>query len=197
MTRGYAGTTMEAIAREADVATITVYSTFSSKPKVVEAAIHAAVVGPEAPTPLLEQRGPQAVFQERDQRRQISMFAAGIGEIMERVAPLFGAMRTGADADPIIASLRHDLLARRLDGMRAFAGAVMHNGPLRDDMSLEEAAKTVWALSSPDMHQLLRLELGWDQKTYVGWLGQTLAAALLSDRSTATKAQPPTRGAGR
>jgi AcrR family transcriptional regulator len=179
MTQGYAGTTMEAIAREADVATITVYSVFSSKPKVVEAAIHAAVMGSEAPTPVLEQQGPRAVFEERDQGRQIKGFAAGMGGIMQRVAPLFEAMRTGADADPVIAALRRDLLARRLDGMRAFAGAVMRNGPLRNGMSLDAAAETIWALSSADLHQLLTLQLGWDEAKYVAWLDDVLAAALL------------------
>jgi AcrR family transcriptional regulator len=179
MTQGYAGTTMEAIAREADVATITVYSVFSSKPKVVEAAIHAAVMGSEAPTPVLEQPGPRAVLEERDQRRQIKGFAAGMGGIMQRVAPLFEAMRTGADADPVIAALRRDLLARRLDGMRAFAGALMRNRRLRDGMLLEGAAETIWALSSPDLHQLLTLQLGWDEAKYVAWLDEVLAAALL------------------
>jgi AcrR family transcriptional regulator len=179
MTQGYAGTTMEAIAREADVATITVYSVFSSKPKVVEAAIHAAVMGSEAPTPVLEQQGPRAVFEERDQRRQIKGFAAGMGGIMQRVAPLFEAMRTGADADPVIASLRRDLLARRLEGMRVFAGAVLRNGRLRNAMSLGAAAETIWALSSPDLHQLLTLQLGWDEAKYVAWLDEVLASALL------------------
>ena len=181
-TQGYAGTTMDAIAREADVATITVYSVFSTKPKVVEAAIQAAVSGPEAPTPVLEQGGPRAVLADRDQRRQIKGFAAGIGGIMQRVAPLFEAMRIGADADPAIASLRRDLLAQRLNGMRAFAGAVMRNGPLRNGMSLEDAAETIWALSSPDLHQLLTVQLGWDHARYVAWLDEMLAGALLDGR---------------
>jgi AcrR family transcriptional regulator len=179
MTQGYAGTTMDAIAREADVATITVYSVFSTKPKVVEAAIQAAVSGPEAPTPVLEQARPRAVLADQDQRRQIKGFAAGIGGIMQRVAPLFEAMRIGADADSLIASLRRDLLAQRLDGMRTVAAAVMRNGPLRNGMSLEDAAETIWALSSPDLHQLLTVQLGWDQARYVAWLDEILAVALL------------------
>lgn len=181
MTQGYAGTTMDAIAREADVATVTVYSVFSTKPKVVEAAIQAAVSGPGAPTPVLEQPGPRAVLGDRDQRRQLKGFAAGIGGIMQRVAPLFEAMRTGADADPAIASLRRNLLAQRLGGMRAVAGAVMRNGPLRNGMSLESAAETIWALSSPELHQLLTLQLGWDEARYVAWLDEVLGAALLGD----------------
>ena len=190
VSHGYAGTTMEAIAREADVATTTVYAIFSSKPKVIEAAIQAAVTGPEAPTPLLEQRGPRAAFAETDQRRQVEMFAAGMGDIMARVAPLFEAMRTGAAADPVIAALRSDLLAQRLEGMRSFVGAVMRNGPLRDGMSLEAAAESVWALSSPDVHQLLTVQRAWDRARYVSWLARTLAATLL-DTDTPPSARRP------
>jgi AcrR family transcriptional regulator len=182
MTRGYAGTTMDAIAREAEVATITVYSVFSTKPKVIEAAIQSAVTGSGAPTPVLEQPGPRAVLADLDQRRQIKGFAAGIGAVMQRVAPLFEATRAGSDGDPAVASLRRSLLAQRLNGMRAFAGAVMRNGPLRNGISLEAAAETIWALSSPDLHQLLTLQLGWDQARYVAWLDDVLAAALLDGR---------------
>jgi AcrR family transcriptional regulator len=181
MTQGYAGTTMDAIAREADVATITVYSIFSTKPKVVEAAVQAAVTGPGAPTPILEQPGPRAVLEQRDQRRQIQGFAAGMGGVMQRVAPLFEAMRAGADGDPAIASLRRDLLLQRLNGMRAVAGAVMRNRPLRNGMSLEAAAETIWALSSPDLHQLVTVHLGWDEARYVAWLDAMLVAALLDE----------------
>lgn len=178
-TRGYAATTMDAIAREAGVATITVYDVFGTKARVIEAAIHAAVLGPEAPTPLLQQRSPRAVREERSQPRQIALFAAHMGEVMPRVAPLFEAMRIAADADPAMATLRQEMLARRLAGMRSFVGALSSNGPLRDEMTPEEAAETVWALSSPDLHQLLTLQLGWKRTEYVRWLEATLTAALL------------------
>jgi AcrR family transcriptional regulator len=181
MTLGYAGTTMEAIARQAGVATITVYDIFKTKPGVVEAAVHAAVLGPEAPTALLEQRSPRAVSEQRDQRRQIALFAAHMGDVMKRVAPIFDAMHSAAGTDPTMASLRRDMLARRLHGMRGFVDAVGRNGPLRNGMSPDTAAETVWALSSPDLHQLLTLQLGWKQARYVAWLEDTLAAALLDN----------------
>ncbi len=120
--------------------------------------------------------------EERDQRRQIALFAAHMGEVMKRVAPLFEAMHTAAGADPTMASLRRDMLARRLHGMRAFVDAVGRNGPLRNGMSPDMAAETVWALSSPDLHQLLALQLGWKRARYVVWLEETLAAALIDNR---------------
>lgn len=72
------------------------------------------------------------------------------------------------------------MLARRLAGMRTFVDALSRNGPLRGGMTLDAAAETVWALSSPDLHQLLTLQLGWKRTRYVAWLEETLAAALLA-----------------
>ena len=42
-----------------------------------------------------------------------------------------------------------------------------------------EAAETVWALASPELHTLLTETAGWSRKRYTAWLEDTLAAALL------------------
>src|SRR6478609_5747714 len=92
--RGYAGTTLEQIAQEAGVAVETIYATFGNKRAVLARLVQVSVVGDEKDVPLLEREGPQAVRHEPDQRQQIDMFAHGILEIMERVGPVFGIMRT-------------------------------------------------------------------------------------------------------
>jgi len=51
--------------------------------------------------------------------------------------------------------------------MRIFVSALVRNGPLRNDMSPEAAAETVWTLSSPDVHELLTQQLGWKKARYV------------------------------
>ena len=55
----------------------------------------------------------------------------------------------------------------------------LSNGPLRDGCSIEAATETVWALSSPDLHRLVTLRLGWSRDRYANWLASTLSAALL------------------
>jgi len=69
--------------------------------------------------------------------------------------------------DPALSALRDEVLARRLEGMRIFVSALVRNGPLRNDMSPEAAAETVWTLSSPDVHELLTQQLGWKKARYV------------------------------
>jgi len=150
-----------------------------SKRAILSRIVDIAVVGDERPVPLLEREGPQAVLRERDQRRQIAMFAQDLSQIMQRVSPVFEVMRVAAFAEPEIAALLGGLLQKRLEGMRFFVDALAANGPLRTSMTRGRAAETVWALSSPEVHRLFTVTRGWSPKRYEAWLRDMLEAALL------------------
>jgi AcrR family transcriptional regulator len=177
--RGYAPTTMEAIASEAGVATDTVYATFRSKPGLLHALIDVRVGGDETPVGLIDRPGPQALRLERSQKRQIASIAAGVAEVLERARPVDDIMRGAAAVDPEIAVLRARIQAGRYDNMRRFASWVAANGPLRGGMDQEEAAAVLWTLASPEVHKLLTADRGWSSKRYKTWLAGTLARALL------------------
>jgi hypothetical protein len=55
--------------------------------------------------------------------------------------------------------------------------ALAANGPLR--IPEDEALETVWALTSPELHQLLERGRGWPPERYRDWLAGSLAALLL------------------
>ena len=55
--------------------------------------------------------------------------------------------------------------------------ALLGNGPLR--LAEKEALETVWALTSPELHQLLVRVRGWSRARYRAWLADSLAALLL------------------
>ena len=146
--RGDAGATMEAIAGQAGVAVETVYAAFGSKRAILSQMIDVSLVGDDRPIPLLDRQGPQAVLHETDPRRQIGRFANDIYEIMRRVAPLFDLMRAAVKTEPDIAEMLQNMLDARVQGMMFFVRALMANGPLRDGLTPEEAAETVWTLTS-------------------------------------------------
>lgn len=179
--RGYTGTTMDGIAKEAGVAVETVYVAFRNKRTILARLFDVSVVGDDQPVPLLERHGPQEVRQERDQRRQIQLFAHGIREIMERVGPLFEAMRLAALTESEIAVLLEDVLGKRLEGMRFFVEALIGNGPLRDGLAVADAVDEVWTLTSAEVHRLLTVDRGWPGDQYEVWLVDTLAALLLPE----------------
>lgn len=164
----------------AGVASITVYATFRTKRAILTRLIHVSLVGDQEPGPLLEREGPQTLAREPNQVRQVTMFADAMGEIMERVSPIFEVMRNAAFTEPEITDLLDRLLSQRLTGMRFFIDALLRNGPLRPGLMPDAAAETVWALSSPDLHRLLTRRLGWNRDRYATWLSETLLATLLS-----------------
>jgi len=177
--RGYAGTTIEAIAQGAGVAVETVYAIFRTKRAVLARVIDVAAVGDEAPVPLLEREGPRAVREVRDQREQFRLFSRTIRETMERVGPIFEVMRAAAPTEPEIRALLDEYLHKRHVGTQYFVQAVVANGPLRPGLSMEEATDVVWTVSSAEVHRLFTQDLSWSGDRYEYWLGETLNTLLV------------------
>jgi TetR/AcrR family transcriptional regulator of autoinduction and epiphytic fitness len=179
ITRGFSGTTIEAIAQEAGVAVETVYVSFGNKRTLLAQLVDRAVGGDDEPIQILDRPAPQQVKSEPDQRRQLHMFARDMADIMERVGPLFGVMRAAATTEPEIAALLERLLGARRDNIGTFVQWLAHHGPLRPGLSNDEATDTAWSLTSAEVHHLLTVDRGWSKEHYSQWLGDTLVLVLL------------------
>src|SRR3954470_23532183 len=173
--RGYAGTTIAAVAGEAGGAAETVYAAFRNKRPLVGELVRASVRGERSAPPASEQGGARAVAAAAGQAEHIRLFAADVSARLERVGPVLEAL--SAAPEPELAELRANVDRDRLEAMRRFVAALEQRGPLRLDA--DAAAETVWALASPELHTLLRSRRGWPPKRYTAWLEETLAAALL------------------
>jgi AcrR family transcriptional regulator len=176
---GYASTTIATIAKRAGVAPETVYAAFGSKPALLQELIGVAVRGDDDPQPLLERSGPKAVREAPDQRAQLRLFAADITTILERVGPLFEVLAGAAGAEPDIAALHRNAVKARVRNLRVMVEWLAAKGPLRDGLTLETAAETVNAITSPQVYGLLTRERGWSRRRFVAWLAETLEAVLL------------------
>jgi AcrR family transcriptional regulator len=177
--RGYSGATMSAIAEAAGVAPETVFAVFGNKRTILARLIDLAVGGDEQPIPLLERPGPQGVLHETDPVRQLQQFAQDISQILERVAPLFEVMRLAAKTEPEIAELLKNILLKRLRNIEAFTASLAAHSPLRSGFDDTQAAEMVWAITSPELFNLLRSDRGWTHERYVAWLAGTLTRLLL------------------
>ena len=177
--RGYAGTTMDAIAQEAGVAVETIYAAFGNKRAILSKLLDVSLVGDDVPVPLLAREGPQAVMRETNQRRQIELFANDIYEIMNRVAPVFDIMRVAAKTEPDISEMLQNILNARFQGMLTFVRALIKNGPLRAGLTPDQAAETVWTLTSAEVFTLLKTNRGWSEADYKQWLVDGLTRLLL------------------
>lgn len=177
--RGYAGTSIESIAKEAGVAPETVYALFGNKRAILARVVDVAVVGDSDPVPLLVRAEIREIENETDQTRQIQMFAKRIQKIMARVAPMFEVMRSAAKTEPEINGMLKKYLDGRIQGMTYFADCLLANGPLLNNMSKLTAVETLWTLTSAEVYNLLRKDRGWSAEEYEFWLSQTLTRLLL------------------
>ena len=178
---GYAGATIEAIAQESGVAAETVFAIFGNKRTILARLVEIAVGGDDQPVPLLKRAGPQAVLKEPDPARQIGMFAQDISAILERVAPLFEIVRMAAKTVPDIAELLQNLLQVRFTNISFFVRRLSEHGLFREGLDGLQAAETVWAITSPEVFQLLTRDRGWPPEQFTAWLGETLTRLLLPD----------------
>ena len=178
--KGYPATTVEAVATEAGVAVDTVYATFVSKRGVLQALLNVRVGGDEAELDLLARAGPQAVQREPDQRAQLAAFVADVSSIVERARPVDDIIRGAAAVDADIAAFRRDNEAYRYRNMRQLVAWLAAKGPLRNGLTEDDAAAIVWAMTSPEVHGLLRVARGWSPERYTAWLRESLDRILLS-----------------
>ncbi len=175
--RGYSGTTIDAIARRAQVSSETVYSVFGSKRSLLEQLVHVAVTGDEDQGPLMEGPGPVETHAAPDQRELLRRFAHDITWRLERVGPLMEVVAAAALTEPEMAKLYEQLQARRLENLRTMVGWLAGLGSLRMPANL--AADTVWALASPENFRLLTRGRGWTSQEFEEWLRDSLVELLV------------------
>ena len=177
--KGFAGASVEAIAREAGVAVQTVYGAFGNKRTILARVMDLATGGDDQPVGVLDRPGRQSLHDEPDQRAQLHRLAHGIRKILDRAGPVFAIVRSAAPANPEIAALYSHIQEERLQNMTRVLGWISHNGPLRDGLTERAAADILWTLTSADIYNLLVTERGWTGDQYADWLADTLIAALL------------------
>ena len=174
--RGWEGASIAAIAKEARVSEETVYARFQNKRTLLGELVRLAVRGAD-PRPISEQAGPRALAAANDQRDQLRLFAADIVVRLERAAPLVMIVAGASRSEPELAELLARLHSDRMRNLRVLVSALEGNGPLR--LPSDEAVETVWALTSPELHQLHSRVGGWTRRRYRDWLADSLAQLLL------------------
>jgi AcrR family transcriptional regulator len=177
--RGYATTTMEAIAERADVAVETVYSRFRTKVNLLDAILEPAIVGTADGRDLLDRPEIAEIRQCPEQRTQVRMLAHFSRGILERTAVAHRILRSAAASDPRAAELQRRDAQRRGHGQRAYINMLLANGPLRDGLNAADAAATYSALSNPNTYTLLVRERAWTADKFEQWLGDSLTLLLL------------------
>lgn len=180
--RGFTETTMDAIAAEAGIATPTLYAGFQSKRGILDALLKRLVSGMPDGTPLVETARARSVVAARDPRRVIARFVTDLGRVQESVIPLYQVLTHAARTEPEVAEFLAAAQAYRFSNVATVARRLAELGALRSHLSEDAAARTIWAIASPEVRQMLLTFAGWSKARYQRWLREILAASLLRPR---------------
>jgi AcrR family transcriptional regulator len=180
--KGYAGTTMAAIARAAGVSVETVYKGFGSKIELVGQILDTAVVGDDEPVSLIERADFGSALRAGSGADVLGAFCASSCRILERIGPLIGALFVAARAgEPELRTLTAEAGRRRLADFTRVAEAIAATGDLHPDLDVAEAAETLWTVGSPELYLQFREDLGWSNDRYRTWLTRSTRVLLLAD----------------
>ena len=182
--RGYASTSMQAIAAEAGMAVQTLYFTFGTKSALLKEILDVAVAGDDEPVPTLERPRVRAAIADPDPVRQLRELARLSREIYERVAPVLQVVAGAASADSDIAELWETNNSQRATVMTEFVTALAAKGPLRDGVDTATAIDVALALLSPEMYGYLTSRRGWSADRWEEWTADALISQLLDHLDT-------------
>ncbi|MDQ4009165.1 MAG: TetR/AcrR family transcriptional regulator [Actinomycetota bacterium] len=197
--RGYAATTLQAVADNAGVHVQTIYQVFGSKVAVLAEAAAVLVAGPEeeAATPPPERAWVRELFAEPEPVHQLALYARHMRAVSERYMGLLDIMRVTAAADPDVGTFLAQAERGRYDGPRHITPVLAGCGALQPGLTAERAADIMYAITTYDVFRSLIQDRGWSGHDAETWIAATLARLLLIPRPQAEDPNLGTAGDNR
>lgn len=171
---GFEATTIDAIAREAEVAPQTVYAVFRNKRGVLADLLERAAFGP-AYEGLVRQAMGAADPAERV--RFAARIARQIYDARKAEVELF---RGAGVVAPELAAMEREGECGRYEAQGALVTSLAEAGRLRPGLDTAAARDVLWALTGQDLYRMLVQERGWTSDRYEAWLADQIAASLLA-----------------
>jgi AcrR family transcriptional regulator len=179
--RGFAATTIAAVADQAGVAPETVYAVYRTKAGLLGSVVRAAVLRDDGPEDVLEHGWVSDLLRLPDPAAQVAALARHTARTVELTSPIHGVIAAAGSGNGELDELRRQLRDLRFDGQAKVIAAIADEHALRPGLTVQDAADTFSALASPELHRVLTVDRGWSEQRYARWLEQTTKAALLPD----------------
>ena len=182
--RGYAGSTVTAIAERAGVSLQTLYLAWGSKRQLLRAFMEMRLSGsPSAVSDnswadVARSRLQNSLPADADPQAYLRGVAAFFRATAEPAALGWRLYQDAAAVDP---EVREDQLefSRRRRGTMAGVLSGLPNSALRQGMTRDDAIDTFMVIAGPESYDLLVGQSGYDLDRFEGWIARTLIAALL------------------
>lgn len=181
--RGYASTTMDAIAAQAGVALKTVYVAFETKSGLLRALWNHLLRGGNDEVPVAQQQWYREIIEEPDADRQLRLAARNACRVKLRIAGVLEVIRSAAAVDRDIAALWRRIQIEFHANQRVIVESLDDKNALVPGLAIDRATDILWTLNHPNTWQLLVEERRWTPQQFEQWVADTACAQLLSPRS--------------
>jgi AcrR family transcriptional regulator len=178
--RGYAATTMTAIAEHAGVAERTVYNLFGSKPGLMLAMLRDRAFGGEAD----ELAADHEQMRSLNDPHEIIEYAVETNHrVASRAITLFQIAYQAAAVEEDVAAVLEELEELRFHHQGEVIDMLQEKGHLRTDIPYDLIKRGFWLMAGPET-VIKAMKSGWDLDTYSAWLRKSLPSLLLPDTTT-------------
>lgn len=172
--RGIDAVTIAELATAAGVGTSTVYAMFGSKEGILRALMTDALFGARYRAVLARFEG------ETDPVRLIARTAEIACAVYDGEDSALGLLRGASTFAPSLRAIEEEFEGLRYTMQEARVVALHRAGRLAPGLSVEDARRILWALTSRDLYTRLVGVAGWSPRRFERWLAQTLLAQLVS-----------------
>jgi AcrR family transcriptional regulator len=170
---GYLATTLEAVAKRAQVGARTVYLRFGTKAALFKRVVDVAVVGDTEPVDVLGRDWMQAALTAPTAAQRIAASAAAGRQIMERTGALFAVAQQAAAVEPLIAEQWQLGREQTRHAHAVFWTRMADDGLLDPRLDLEWLIDTTTIMAAAETYLLITRLMGWDLDAYQDWLATT------------------------
>jgi AcrR family transcriptional regulator len=181
LARGYAATTMRAVAADAGVALPTVELAFGTKARLLKAVIDTAIAGDDEPVPMLAREWARRAESLTGAAEFAAVFAQQLTESARRAAGLTLVALEAARIDEDIAAVAAQLMAQRQVMAAWLVGGLLRRSALRGGVGRAAAIDTVWVLMDPALFCRLTGDRRWSPDRYRRWFTDAILRLLLPD----------------
>ena len=142
--RGWAGTTVPAVAIGAGVSTKTVEALYGTKAALLRASVDYAISGDLVAVPMPQRESVARMERAPSAVAMLDLYAAHVTSINARSARLAGAVEHAAAADPVIADLWHQMNTNRTFGVRWAVETLLAKPDRRRPLARRDVETTFW-----------------------------------------------------
>jgi AcrR family transcriptional regulator len=187
--QGYAGTTMEAVAKRAGVAVQTVYFVFHTKPRLLVESVRRAGGGSEGDADVMARSWIQDVVAAPNGARRLALALEHGSLIYLRIGPLWPTV-LAALGEPEVREAWELIVRGRRDGMRRVMDLMAVRGELKPGVDAGLASEILFGLHRHETYLAFTQEAGWSFDRYRAWTYATLCLQLLPAAEAAAAVLP-------